>query len=300
MRIRVLIEGNDLTEWVSNYDWNIQTSDMDDIDVLTMEFEDEYIIGVVHDNINNRAVFREGYLDIRRGYDVIIEDYFDDTIRYFGGIIAEKTTRPDGLGNITSIIAQDWKVLLDKSSFTAKYSGMDDRDIITDAFLKSNVNEIDTSGVLLVRKKLEYMEFAGHSLRSMMVTVSEIANAKWYLDPFKRLFYGKTHDSPAPFNLNSDSPNHVTTFPFYDSEYVEELGNYNEVELRGPQTLSDNITETFSGDGTRTVWRLGVFLNSSGTISEPLNVEPDRPFIDAIDPSLPSRIVIEKNTGTDC
>ena len=163
MRIRVIIEGNDLTEWVSNYDWNIQTSDMDDIDVLTMEFEDEYIIGVVHDSINNRAVFREGYLDIRRGYDVIIEDYFDDTIRYFGGIIAEKTTRPDGLGNITSIIAQDWKVLLDKSSFTAKYSGMDDRDIIIDAFLKSNVNEINTSGVLLVRKKLEYMEFAGHS-----------------------------------------------------------------------------------------------------------------------------------------
>ena len=132
-----------------------------------------------------------------------------------------------------------------------------------------------------------------------MVTVSEIANAKWYLDPFKRLFYGKTHDSPAPFNLNSDNPNHVTTFPFYDSEYVEELGNYNEVELRGPQTLSDNITETFSGDGVRQVWRIGVFLNSSGTISEPLNVEPDRLFIDAIDPSLPSRVVIEKNIGTD-
>ena len=303
MRIRVLINGTDLTNWIGDYRWFIQTSDQDDIDVLNMYFLDPLYIGEVYDPINDVYLHMTGRLPIRRGDDIIIESFNDNTIRYFGGIIAEKTQKEDGLGNITKITAQDWKVLLDKSSVTKKYTLKTHKQIIRDAVAESGITEIDTSLLVddLARDRVvDYIEFAGHSLRSILVTISELTNHKWWIDPFKRIHFELegTEGDRAAFGL-SDNPDNNFTFPYYNTEYVEELGNFNQVELRGGYRTSDNLVEEFSGDGLQTIWQVGVHENSSNDVSEPISVEPTREYIDAIDPSLVDRVIIEKNTGSD-
>ena len=297
MRVRALIQGNDYTNYISNYEWIIETSDQDDIDVLRMDFEDADISGEIYDPIVGGFVLRQGRLDIKRGYNIIIESFSDSTIRYFGGIIVELDTREDGLDNLVSVTAQDWKMLLDRSSFSKKYTLKTDKQIIQDAFTVAKISEI-TTDLVQESRVMPFLEFAGHSLRSMLVTVSEVTNLKWWVDPFKRLHYEPEGVTQAAFRL-SDNPDNVVSFPFYNTNYIEELGNFNEVEVRGGYRPSDEITETFSGNGTQKIWILGSDNNSSGDVSEPMELPPTREFIDAIDPNLDERLVVEKNTGTN-
>lgn len=280
MKIKALVDTIDRTSIVREAEWAINQSDQDDIDVLEMVFED----------LTNTLVFK-------RGNDIVIEDFDDNTVRFFGGIIVELFYEPEGLGRLIHVTAQDWKMLLDRSSFSKKYTSQTDKFIIQDAFTEAGLIEIDTSLVTSSRT-IDFVQFIGHSLRSMLDTVSQITGLVWWVDAFQKLRYEPEGTTMASFNL-SDNPDNALTFPYYDATLVEDLGNYNEVEVRGGVTLSSDITETFAGDGIQKVWILGSDVDAAGNISEPISKEPTRTFIDTIDSSFPDRVVIERNTGTD-
>lgn len=279
MQVRLLINSIDLTAHLFQ-DWDIQKSDQDDIDVVQISLNDE---------ANN--------LVINRGRDVIIEKWSDANTRHFGGIVAEIVKTPLGLGRRIDITCQDWKILLDRMTFSKRYTNKTDQFIIQNAFTETGLTEIDTTDVASTRT-IDFIRFTGHSLRSMLDQISQITGAKWSLDSKKKLHYKPEGTIAASFSL-SDNPDEVTSWPYYNSQYVEELGNYNEVEVRGGVALSDNITETMSGDGVRKVWVMGGDDKAGGGISEPISKEPTRAYIDSVDPTLPERVVIHRNTGTD-
>ena len=264
MQVRVIIEGVDRTSTLYE-DWSIDDNDGSNISTMELVLDDQY-----------------NTISIRTGIDIVVEDFNDSSTRYFGGIVVQKSHRRAGLGRHIIITCQDYKMLLDRATFSKGYSSMMDRDIIRDAFLEAGLIEIDTSHIMEGRE-LASLNFEGATLRNLMDVVSSITAFPWNIDFFKRLRYGPAGESFAPFTLHN-TPDSISSFPYYNWSYVEEMGSFNEVEIRGGVTLSDDREDIYSGDGSAKEFVTG---SQSGTT----------PISEASDGE--SRVGIDINTGTN-
>ena len=160
-----------------------------------------------------------------------------------------------------------------------------DSAVIKDAIMHVNRTEIDTSMVEDGRV-VGPLEYTGGSLSSLMDQLSEITGYTWEIDAFKRLHY-----HPKPFIAGkfffSDTPDYSASFPFYNPSYTQTLAHWNQVAILGASAISDNITDTYIGDGTQVVFILGQQGYTEPLLREPTTANDTNPFL-----------LVEINTGT--
>lgn len=269
MQVRIKINNVDVTDALLERAWEINDTDGSEIDVVEVELRETSTT-----------------LSVEPDHDLIIEDFNDPSTRFFGGIVARVTERTDGLDKIIVVTAQDYKLILDRSAFTLNPRNQSDFQTIQDAFADADVSEIDTTAKVAVgRSNIEELTFRGATLRQLMDTLTEITGFMWDVDPFKNLIYRAEDAKSAAFDL-SDDPDNVNSFPYYNFSRDRELGAYNAIEVRGALKMSDDVTVTFDGDGSRKVWHL---WQKEGDTAESITQPPEGK----------DRVVIEKNTGTD-
>ena len=276
MRISVTIDGIDQTHRLLEGEFSLETTGVSDIDSVDLPLDD----------FTNE-------LKIKKGSDVIIEET-QRSIRLFGGIVDEVSTIPIGVGRRVTVSAMDWKALLDRTSVTKKYENKTDKFIILDAFTEAKVTEFDLTNIREGRN-IDYLNFSGSTLRNILDTITRITGFIWFITPSKLVHYEERGTSAHTFEF-SDTPDDVVSFPYYDSLRRERLENFNAVEVRGGLDLSEDITDIYEGDGNRREWVLG---NKDEESKHRIAQSPTRAFIDAIDPDLPDRIVVQRNTGSN-
>ena len=272
-----MVDGVDRTSLLFQ-DWRIDDNDKAIIDTINIELDDQ-----------------SADVDVPIGKDLILEDAADATKRLFAGIIAEAIARPSGVGRIWNITAQDWKLILDRSTVAKEFRNQSDLETIQEAFTDAEVTEIDTTAedgrAEIIRATIPFIRFNGETLRQVLDTISQITGADWNIDKFKKLIYRLPKRIVSSFTF-SDAPDNINSFPYRGAKRISELGSYNLVEIRGVIKLSDDTTDTFSGDGTETVFFADTKPGHS--ISRPPIACP------ATNPScVLTIIVIEENTGTD-
>jgi len=232
----------------------------------------------------------EANITVVEGHDIVIEDASDPTDRKFGGIITNVTMSAVGLGREISIIANDWKMILDRSYFTKQFDDVTDKVIIQNAFTEAEVVEIDTSNLVQSARVIDKMVYRGTSLRQMMDSITAITGWFWDVNKFKQLIYRPYGDAPVSFSFTEDY-DEVTTFPYYNFNRVREIGQFNEIEIHGASKLSNITNQTYTGNGTRLRFTLSVDFTLS-TSDYPLIFRG----VEGADPDIPN---IDRNTGTD-
>jgi|TARA_R110002020_G_scaffold67482_1_gene177156 hypothetical protein len=242
LTVKLIVDGTNLTSKLGERTWAVNQVDGAAID--TMQF-------IIHDPDNSVT-------QVQRGKDVILEKSDDDTVRYFGGIVFRVTTIPVGLGRELHVIAQDWKIILDKSSFSARYTNVTDKAVIAAGFTAAELTEFNvTDDVEVIRTAISGITFQNSSVRAMLDQLADMTVATWGVDPFKKLFYRKLSRTSASASL-SDAPDDSLTFPMQNSQRVLEMGMYNAVEIKGTKRASADVTDTYPGDGSQTFFKLGV------------------------------------------
>ena len=228
-------------------------------------------------------------ITVTHGDDVTI-DAGAGTETRFGGIITSTRQIPWGLGRQIECTASDYKLLLERAVLRKSYSSTNDSAIISDAFTTSGITEINTSTHVQTGKQISNITFNGHTLREVMDTIAEITGFMWDVDGDKNLVYKPriAHTPDVPLLGFSDVPDPATApfiyAPMHDMAYERILGEFNAVEIRGGILLSADITDTYSGDGSRTI-----FTTGEQNATSPLDRAP----------TTSSRIEVQRNTGTD-
>lgn len=273
VKLRVFINAVDLTDSLLEEGFFLDESEGGTIDVLSMEFID--------------PTKTLGILD---GHEIILEDFDDNTIRFFGGLVTEAIEEQLGLGKRWTVTGQDWKLLLDRSFFSKIYNNKDDSFIIADAFTSAEVTEINVVDLVQTGRQIARLVFNGVSLRQMMEVLKSITGFYWDVDPFKKLIYRKEGDVLAPFNFNLSNPDLVTSFPYQNATRSRTLGQFNAVQIVRGHHLT-NVTDTYSGNGTRTVFNLRIDGIVSGLTYHQIFRGPP-----GASPDIP---IVEKNIGSD-
>lgn len=273
VKLRLLINSIDRTSILTQSSVIIDEYDGDVIDTLTFELDDQ-----------------ENATTISEGHDVVLENFDDDTDRFFGGIVMDVNLTVLGLGRTITITASDWKVILDRSYFTAEYDDITDKAIIQAAFTEAEVTEIDTNTLVQSARVLDKLVFRGTSLRQLLDVVRGITSYYWDVNPFKELIYRPYGNNPLTFSF-TETPDEVTTFPYYDIALTNEIGQFNAVEIHGASKLSEIIDQTYSGNGTRKRFKMGLDFTLS-TEDYPLIFRG----LEGAEPDIPE---VERNTGTD-
>ncbi len=231
-------------------------------------------------------------VNITEGHDVIVEDFADSGDRWFGGVVVSVTEETVGVGKNLTIQCNDWKLILERTTFSKDFdAGFSDEAVIDEIFNEAGLTEITTTQVVEVSPNIGEMTFRGTTLRSAIQTIATIAGAVWWVDPDKNLRYEAPATSTAAKDF-STSPNLSTTFPFYAVSRDRIMPNFNAVEVRGSRTLSDDVTDVYSGDGSRTFFKVAQDGIVDGNDYHFITTPP-------VAQGRDGRVIIEKNTGTD-
>jgi hypothetical protein len=253
---------------VIEQNWEISQTVGSTLDVLTLDLDDP----------NNT-------INIQQGYDIIIEDYDNPTIRHFGGVIVQVSLRSQGVGRIIRLTAQDWTMLISRAAIRKTYEkiGQTDKSIIQDAVIEqAKLLEIDVSRVQESRT-MDVLNFQGTNLTQILNTIAEITGYVWHVDPFKVLHYHSRSFLPQD-HAYSDKPDNVTTFNYYGFRLDKNLADWNVIELQGGYGLSLDITDIYSGDGSTKI-----FITGSQTGTNPIYYPQEDT----------EQIVVEVNTNTN-
>ncbi len=273
VKLRVFVNAVDLSASFLEEGFLLEESEGGTIDVLALEFIDP-----------------SKTLNILDGHEVILEDFDDNTIRFFGGLITEARQEQEGLGLHWTVTAQDWKLLLDRSFFSKVYTNQTDAFIISDAFTEAEVTEINVADLVQTGRTIARLVFNGVSLRQMMQVLKSITGFYWDVNPFKKLIYRPEGDVLAAFNFDLAAPDLSTTFPYQEGGRSRTIGQFNAVQIVRGHKLT-NVTDTYSGDGTRTDFNLRIDGIVSGRTYHQIFRGPP-----GASPDIP---IIEKNTGSD-
>jgi hypothetical protein len=242
LTVKLTVDGTDLTSKLGERTWSVSQVDGAAIDMMSF---------VIHDPDNSVTA-------IARGKDVILEKSDNALVRYFGGLIFRITIIPVGLGRELHVTAQDWKVILDRSSFSARYTNSADNTIIAAGFTAAGLSEFNTStDVDRIRTSIPGITFQGTSVRAMMDQLADMTVAVWGVDAFKKVFYRKLARTSAAVNL-SDTPDNSLTYPMQNSTQILEMGLFNTVQIKGTKRHSTDVTDTYASDNSQTFFKLGV------------------------------------------
>jgi hypothetical protein len=276
MQIRLLINNVDYTNYLLEKEWSIEETDGEAIDILEVELQDQ-------DNIINIAA----------GLDIIVQKYSDAGTRYFGGIISNVDYRRDGgLGRLIKIQAQDWKVLLSRTEFSKDFFSKTDIQIIADSFAATDpaMTEITTSGLTSYRDNIPRLTFKSSSLRDMLTQLAQMCGTIWDVTPFKALVWKLPGVSESSADISNDITE-VDAGAILTRAATRKLtlGEANQIVFRGMSVFSDDVTDTYSGNGTKTTFNLKIDNLVSGNTYHHIIKEP----------SGSVRVKIDRNTGSD-
>ncbi len=274
VKLRLLINSVDLTSAIQEEGYFLSCFDGAVIDSIELVLEDP-----------------DNTITVEDGHDFILEDFDDSNVRYFAGIVVDVQEDTVALGKDILIIASDWKMITDRSYFTAQYDDDTDKAIIQAAFTAAAVTEINTSDLVQSAQTINKMVFRGSSLRQMLDSVSEITGYFWDINKFKKLIYRPFGDNPVAFSFTDGVPNNTTTFPYYRFRRNQEIGQFNEIEVHGGIRLSTITNQVYTGNGTRKRFTLSLDFTIS-TDDYPLIIAGP----EGSDPDIPT---IDRNTGTD-
>jgi hypothetical protein len=274
MQVKLLLNSVDRTSLLGE-DWVINSNDGAIIDTLELKLHDA----------NNSVL-------VVTGQDLIIEKSDDDTVRYFGGIVAEASQQRLGLGRVWSILAQDWKLILDRAVvFSKSYVNQTDQAIIQDAFTEAGVTEINTSSIS-VGRTIDEISFEGTTLRNIMELMISITGFRWDVDYFKVLVYEEEGTKTVDFEL-SDDPDESTTFPYYNFSYTEEVAQFSRIKIRGANQVSADTEDIYAGDGATILFQTGPAQQPGASA---ISRAPLLNFAGSANTS--NRVIVELNTGS--
>lgn len=249
---------------VEEQSWTITQTLGSSIDVIQLD---------LYDLENTFAIFP--------GFDIVVEDFNAPAVRFFGGIITRVTYLSRGIYRVLRIQAADYTKLADTATIRRTYEsiGQTDKSIIQDAFTRERP-EINVSNVQEGRT-ISPMRFTGTSLSALLDQISSITAFVWRIDYFKQLHY-----KPLSYDVNlltfSDTPNSaaaVASYPYYNPVIDHKLGDWNVVELAGAEGISDNVTDTYPGDGSTTVFTLGQEPGTVLLTHGPDDANDDNPYL---------------------
>jgi hypothetical protein len=148
-------------------------------------------------------------------------------VRIFGGIIKEvahtlllKEYYQYG------ITVQDYTRYIDATAkFSVNWTGMSEKAILTSLFARCPT--ITVGEYVITGSPGRTIKLDNGTLRDAVQQLADANGRYWYVDYEKRLHYFSSE--AAPFNI-SDAPDNVSTFPYIDLEYTEDIVN---TEIRG-------------------------------------------------------------------
>mgnify|MGYP001609988769 CR=1 FL=1 len=203
------------------------------------------------------------------------------TTRYFAGYVASRPTVLDGITPVISLHCQDYTLLLEMATVRKVYDSQTDKQIIQDAVTVSTpvlteINVVSIGGTTTINK----LTANSISVRKLIDMLSELTGMEWYVDYSKVLHYFAPSSNYSS-NGFSTSPDNVTLWPMENFSYDRDgVGIVNQVLVEGGKIVSDDQTRSFPANGTQTKFKL-----PESQIRAPS--------------SNPTRIVVERNTGTD-
>ena len=237
--IEVDIDGTDVSSYVNNFEINEPKKG---IRTGTVTFDIA---------INNIITFTNGsVIEVWKG------EYGETLNKKIYGYIVKITTEP----NTITIECNDeyWKAtgstivkLYDSSASGDTYSG-DIRlimiNILTYAGLTATTSTIDTTTVTVPQVLCDNVKVS-----EKIKELSNILAWDWYQNPSDRLIYVSEPSDYPVYGTNLVVGENVTNIPSNEENVFQII---NEVEIQGVEAQSSYV-ETFSGDGTETVFSLG-------------------------------------------
>ena len=280
MQIRILIgaprEDTSTTGWA---------------DVSGKVYEDQWSlsrkVGSKINTLSLTLIDLDADTDIRRGHDIVIEDYNDSTKRLFGGIIAQISMTSLGIERDISLVVQDYTLLADRAVVRNSFIDTEDKDIILQCVQDSGRdNELDTSMVMAGRN-IDSIEFNGVRLAGVMDQLVEITDYSWEVDPWKRLRYHPKQFIPGDFFF-SDRADQSASFNYYNLLVSKNLAQWNSVALENATGISGDVTDVYANLEDVLVFTLGGQPGTSVMDREPSTANDTHPHL-----------FIERNTGTN-
>jgi hypothetical protein len=141
----------------------------------------------------------------------------DDGVTIFAGEVAQITDETEGVAKELLVICHDYNILLDETVIESDYFSPDadvsDAAILADLFstYRSDVNAV--TYVSTLDAAMEYVKFAGMTLREILDDLASRTGARYYIDYQKNLHWFSSETNNAAFSL-STSPNFSTSFPY--------------------------------------------------------------------------------------
>lgn len=173
---------------------------------------------------------------------------FDGSIRIFGGYVTS-INRSEGEGATVkhNLGCSDYAIYLDHVVHKQDWEDQSDKDIIVD-LIQAFAPWI---GIGNIAEVLEYPKFRMNrqSIRKIINSFADGADADWYIDANREMYFFQAQTADAPFGL-SDDPDYATEFPFYGlvkHEGGSDIANL--IEVVGGNYNSDDATFFLAGTG---------------------------------------------------
>lgn len=235
-------------------------------------FSIETVIGATVDTAKLRIYDKAANLAIQEEVDVIIQDSASN--RIFGGLSSMVDGWVEGRSRWWDVSCQDYTILLDTTIVLASYpagytyDGLSgDQAIIANLFEQAVVGLTGGSSASEIEARTYVgqalsgtaaMTFNYVTLREAMATICGYTGWNYYVDYEKHLHYYFREDVAAPYNLSS-SPNGSTTLGYRNLKWKRDGTSIRNFYLMfGVNLFSDAQTYIFPGDGSKTVFLLGI------------------------------------------
>jgi hypothetical protein len=188
----------------------------------------------------------------------------NDSVKVFGGIVVESQEVIDGALKYFSVSCKDYTQLLDRYLVSKVYTNQTAEDIIDDiistfttGFTTTNV----VANVVVPKIIFNYLTVS----QCLQKLVETIGNVDWYVDYDKDIHFFFNANIATYATLTDTSQN----FVFQSLEVRDETHQIrNEIIIRGGEIESVSTrTETFDGDGTKVLFKLGSKFSSLPTVT---------------------------------
>lgn len=182
--------------------------------------------------------------------------------RLFGGLLmrAKRSYTNPSSSRVWDIEALGGALFLAKTLASANYSAFTDAQIVADLISFYLPNDLTTRNVISSGLSFDQFAWQDVPIKDILNTLTKSTGASYWVDEYFDVHMQVGGYSQATINL-SDTPDNVTTFPFYDFEIEEDASEMaNRIKVHGgseAQKSQPAGTETFSGNGSNKIFTLG-------------------------------------------
>lgn len=253
MAYQITINGSDKTNCIINKSIDITDETKDKPSVLRCTFFDKAQAG--YPSLDDEIIIVK------------------DGTRLFAGRILSADYEKIGDGEmLLHLSCIDYTRDLDRNLVVEGYEGMTDKEIIEDIVANycqgtgiTTVNVVE--GVTINKIVFNYLQ-PSQCFRK----ICELTGRSWYLDYDKDIHYFPPDQTPAPFNIDSDSANYSKLKISKDNSDIR-----NRVYVRGSTYLSDFTTIKQVADGEQTIFNLPSkphsFTMKEGAVSKTVGIK---------------------------